>query len=199
MYILPFIKKLKQDNRGNFTIEASLIFPILLIMIILFVVFSIVIYERVTLQYQANKVVSQLAHSWGSSSMNVNTGEMGEDGYVTENGDGLYWRLTSNDVFGFSIAGGDVIERKKARVNEYAADVSFDNGLFTQTIKVELEKQLSLPPAIADFFGLNSVGATASHPVVEPVEIIRTTDFMLYGYEKFTTYAAEYIPFFASE
>lgn len=199
MRIIPITKRLKKNEDGNFTIEASLIFPILLIMIILFIVFSLVIYERVTLQYQANKVVSQLAHSWGSSSKNVNTGAMGGDGYVTENGDGLYWRLTSNDVFGFSISGGNVIEAKKSRVGEYSGHVTFDNGMFTQTIHVELEKQLSLPPSIAEFLGLNSIGATASHPVIEPVEIIRTTDFMLYGFDKFMEYAGDYIPFFSGD
>lgn len=197
MRILLFSKKLKKDEQGSFTIEASLIFPIILILIILFILFSLVIYEKVTLQYQANKIVSQLAHSWGSSTMDVQTGEMDESDYVTNNGDGLYWRLTSNDAFGFSIGGGGVIEAKKARVGGFAADITFENGLFTQKMKIEIDKQLSLPPAVANIFGLNSVGATASHPVIEPVEIIRTTDFMLYGYKKFDDYAAEYIPFFA--
>ena len=198
MRILPFSKKLKQDEQGSFTIEATMIFPIILMLIILFILFSLVIYEKVTLQYKANRVVSQLAHSWGSSTMDVRTGEMGEGDYVTANNDGLYWRLTSNDIFGIGLADNGLIDKKINRIDEFAGDVSFENGTFTQTIKVEIEKELSLPPVVADIFGVNSVGASASHPIIEPVEIIRTTDFMIYGFSKFKTYAGDYIPFFAN-
>jgi hypothetical protein len=189
-------KKWKQDEQGAFTIEATILFPIILILIILFILFSLVIYERVTLQYQANRVASQIAHSWGSSTMNVQTGAMEMGDYVHRNGDGLYWRLISNDLYGISI-GGDTVNKKLDRAGEYADNVSFNSGLFTQEIEVVLEKQLSLPPAIAEIFGLNSVGATASYPIIEPVEIIRTTDLMLYGYDKLTDLAGEYIPFFS--
>lgn len=198
MRILPFSKKLKRDEQGSFTIEATMIFPIILILIILFILFSLVIYEKVTLQYQANRVVSQLAHSWSSSTMNVQTGEMDENDYVTKNKDGLYWRLTSNDIFGIGIADNGLIDKKINRIDEFAGNVSFENGTFTQTIKIEMEKQLSLPPVVADIFGVSSVGASASHPVIEPVEIIRTTDFMIYGFNKFKQYAGDYIPFFAN-
>ncbi|MBC5637334.1 pilus assembly protein [Ornithinibacillus sp. BX22] len=193
------IKKIRRENDGSFTLEATMLFPILLIIVLLFVFFSLVIYEKVTLQYKANQIASRMAQTWGSSTMDIVTGELGRSDYVTQNGDGLYWRITSNNgfnKFGLSLSDNGVVTKKKQRVGEYAGNVTFDNGLFLQEIVVSLDKDLALPSSLADIFGVNKVGATARHPVVDQTEIIRNTDFMVYGFQKFTTYASKYIPFF---
>jgi len=193
------ISRLRKENEGSFTLEASIIFPILLIIVLLFVFFSLVIYEKVTLQYKANQIASRMAQTWGSSTMDIATGEMDESDYVTKNDDGLYWRITNNNFFGqFGIAVEDsgAVSRKKNRVGEYAGNVTFENGVLVQEIVVSLNKDLALPDVMANIFGINNVGATARHPVVEQTEIIRNTDFLLYGFEKFKTHAGKYIPFF---
>lgn len=194
-----FIHKLWREKKGNFTMEASILFPILLIIVLLFVFFSLVIYEKVTLQYKANQIATRMAHTWDSSTMKLETGELSESDYVTHNGDGLYWRITSNNgfnKFGLSLSDNGVVSKKKQRAGEYAGNITFDNGLFVQEIVVSLDKNLALPNVIADIFGVNKVGATARHPVVDQTEIIRNTDFMVYGFSKFSQYAAKYIPFF---
>jgi TadE-like protein len=193
------IDRFRKENEGSFTLEASIIFPILLIIVLLFVFFSLVIYEKVTLQYKANQIASRMAQTWGSSTMNIQTGELGQSDYVINNGDGLYWRITSNNgfnKFGLNLSDSGVVTKKKQRVGEYAGNVSFENGLFVQEIVVSLDKDLALPDVIADIFGINKVGATARHPVVDQTEIIRNTDFILYGFGKFQEYASKYIPFF---
>ncbi|MUK87032.1 hypothetical protein GMD78_01270 [Ornithinibacillus sp. L9] len=189
----------KHDTRGSFTLEATLIFPILLILVLLFVFFSLVIYEKVTLQYKANQIATRMAHTWGSSTMNIETGELNKSDYIINNGDGLYWRITSNNgfnKFGLNLSDNGVVSKKKDRVGQYAGNVTFDNGLFVQEIVVSLDKNLALPSVISDIFGVSKVGATAKHPVVDQTEIIRNTDFMLYGFDLFKEYAAKYIPFF---
>ncbi|MFD2046160.1 TadE/TadG family type IV pilus assembly protein [Ornithinibacillus salinisoli] len=196
------MKQFRMDNQGSFTLEATLIFPILLILVLLFVFFSLVIYEKVTLQYKANQIATRMAHTWSSSTMNIETGELNESDYVINNGDGLYWRITSNNgfnKFGLNLSDNGVVSKKKDRVGQYAANVTFDNGLFVQEIVVSLDKNLALPSVIADILGVNKVGATAKHPVVDQTEVIRNTDFMIYGFQKFTEYAAQYIPFFNRE
>lgn len=195
MPIRQQLKKWKQDDCGSFTLEATILFPIILMLIILFILFSLVIYEKVTLQYQANRIVSQLAHSWGSSTMDVQTGAMGINDYVTKNGDGLYWRAKEFEIAGFRIDDG-LVQSKIDRIGEVNGNVNINKGFFNNEIEVELEKQLPLPPVVADIFGLNSVAASASHPIVDPVETIRTTDFMIYGYHKLSDYS-KYIRKFA--
>src|SRR5690606_21257878 len=133
------ISRLRKENEGSFTLEASIIFPILLIIVLLFVFFSLVIYEKVTLQYKANQIASRMAQTWGSSTMDIATGEMDESDYVTKNDDGLYWRITNNNFFGqFGIAVEDsgAVSRKKNRVGEYAGNVTFENGVLVQEIVV---------------------------------------------------------------
>lgn len=186
------LKKIRNGNDGSFTLEATILFPILLILVLLFVFFSLVIYEKVTLQYKANKIVSQMSHAWESSTMDIQTNAMGEKDYVTENDDGLYWRLTSNDnlksilnLGGIEIGSGGVVQKKIDRAGEYSGDISFKNGFFVQKVEISLNKELGLPASIANIFGVNQVGATASKPIVDPVETIRNTDFMIYGFDKF--------------
>lgn len=196
------ITKFHKDEKGSFTIEATMIFPILLILVLLFIFFSLVIYEKVALQYKANQVVSKLAYAWGSSTSDIHTGKMEGGDYVTQNGDGIYWRLFGNNAsgkFGFNLGDNNLVTIKKERVGQYSAYVDFDNGPFVQEITIELTKDLSLPSFISNIFKIedDQISATASHPVLEPAEVIRTTDFMIYGFKKFQQYAGEYLPFFA--
>lgn len=204
---MMFIKKFKQcpftkEEKGSFTLEATLLFPILIILVLLFIFFSLVIYEKVTLQYKANRIASQLAHSWTSSTKDWMTGEIDNNGYVTLNGDGLYWRLTGNNFLaktGIDLGDNGLVSKKIAKAGSDASHVSYENGLFGQKIIVTLERQLSLPQFVTDLFGIDKLETTASYPVVEPVEMIRNTDLMLYGIDKFKDVAAEYIPFFNNQ
>lgn len=193
------IELFKKENEGSFTLEASIIFPMLLIIVLLFVFFSLVIYEKVTLQYKANQIASRMAQTWRSSTMDVQTGELNKSDYVINNGDGLYWRITSNNgfnKFGLNLSDNGVVTKKKERVGKYSENVTFKNGLFEQEIIVSLDKDLALPNVISDIFGISKVGATARHPVVDQTEMIRNTDFIIYGFGKFKEYASKYIPIF---
>lgn len=194
-----YFKKIHKEEKGSFTLEASLLFPILIILVLLFIFFSLVMYEKVTLQYKANQVASQLAHSWSSSTQDLKTGAMGESDYVTNNSDGLYWRLTGNNFLakvGVDIGDNGLVGSKISRAGSYAENVTYENGLFGQKIIVTLEKQLSLPQFVTSLFGIDKLETTVSYPVIEQVEMIRNTDLMLYGIEKFRDLAAEYIPMF---
>lgn len=194
------VSNFRKEEDGVFTLEATLLFPILIILVLLFIFFSLVIYEKVTLQYKANQIASQLAHSWTSSSKNWKTGEMTADDYVTENGDGLYWRVTGDNFLakaGITLADSGLVNAKKARAGNYKDDVDYENGFLGQKIVVTLKKQLSLPGFVMDLFGIETLDATASYPVVEPVEMIRNTDFMLYGADKFMKVAKNYLNLFS--
>lgn len=103
-----------KDDKGSFTIEASLIFPMLLIITLSLIFFSLVIYYKSVLQYDANRIADQVAFSWNNSSKDLQTGEFNT--YTTDLNDGLYWRLTGNNFlsqFGLTMFGDSSLVQKK--------------------------------------------------------------------------------------
>lgn len=188
------IDDLKREEKGSFTIEATMLFPILLILVLCFIFFSLVIYEKVTSQYQANAIASAMAYSWNNSSADVSTGEFGMTEHTTMNGDGLYWRLTGNnflDKFGLGgiVPGNDLVSAKTSRINGYDATIEFHNNFLIPEVEVKISRSLALPASVANIFGISEIEAVASHPISEPAEVIRTTDFAIYGTEKLMEYA----------
>ncbi|QGS68926.1 hypothetical protein CV093_12355 [Oceanobacillus sp. 143] len=103
-----------KDDDGAFTIEASLVFPILLMLTLSFILFAIVIYQQSVLHYSANTVAERVAFVWDNSDKDIDTGAF--DKYTTfDGGDGLYWRLTNDQYlsqFGIDIfsSGGATIQ-----------------------------------------------------------------------------------------
>src|SRR5699024_12202435 len=90
-----FLKKLKQREDGVFTLEATILFPIILIITMTFIFFSLVIYQKAMLTHSANTVAERLAFVWDNSYKDINSGEF--DKYPTfDGGDGLYWRTFDN-------------------------------------------------------------------------------------------------------
>lgn len=186
---------LKKNEEGSFTIEASLIFPILMMLVICFIFFSLVIYEKATLHYKANSIASDLAYTWNNSSMDVETGAFGVEELSTQaNGDGLYWRLTGNNVLSkFGLEGSadnSLVTKKIDRINDYNGEISFNNGFLIREIEVSLKKSLALPSYISKLFGGNGISAVAKQPITEPTELIRNTDFVIYGSGKIADYGS---------
>src|SRR5699024_1184819 len=201
-----FLKKLKQREDGVFTLEATILFPIILIITMTFIIFSIVIYQKAMLTHSANTVAERLAFVWDNSYKDINSGEF--DKYPTfDGGDGLYWRMFDNqylskfgldNVFGggnhaislASSGGGDLPSEKLGRASAdtlppgATGEVRYENGLLGSQIIVEMKSPLDLPKFVRDVMGLESVKAEVSHAVIEPPEFIRSTDLIMYAFKK---------------
>lgn len=199
--LMAFLKR----DEGSFTIEASMIFPMLLIITMSFIFFSLVIYYKSVLQFDANRIADQVAYSWNNSSKNVKTGEFNT--YTTSLEDGLYWRLTGNNFlqqFGLPSIGSSSLVDKKRRpelINEIpgpiSGEVQFSNGIFGSRITVTLQQPLYLPSFVKNLFGINIMEAKATRSITEPVEFIRNIDFVIYFYNDISTYGG-YISDFRS-
>ncbi|WP_162800310.1 TadE/TadG family type IV pilus assembly protein [Oceanobacillus zhaokaii] len=198
------LSKIMKDDDGAFTIEASLVFPILLMLTLSFILFAIVIYQQSVLHYSANTVAERVAFVWDNSDKDIDTGAF--DKYTTfDGGDGLYWRLTNDqylsqfgiDIFSSggatiqigSVAGGSLPQQKLGRITTdilpagATGEVQYINGLAGSEIIVTLKSPLNLPAFISDLFGINEIETQVSHVVVEPTEFIRTTDLVIYAVE----------------
>ncbi|MBM0066638.1 TadE/TadG family type IV pilus assembly protein [Alkalicoccobacillus gibsonii] len=186
--MLRRVKEFKEDESGSFTLEASLLFPAILIATMMLIFFSMIIFYKSVLQFEANRIADQVAYVWNNSSKDVETGEFVE--YTTENGDGLYWRLTDNNFlqqFGLSGSDDSGLANKKKREHLAKeipglteATVSYNNSLLNSTITVSLEKPMPLPSSVTTMFGTNLMEAKATRSVTEPVEVIRNTEVVVY-------------------
>lgn len=192
-----------KDDSGNFTVEASMIFPMILIITMCLIFFSLVVYYKSILQFEANRIADKVAFVWNNSSKDVHTGAFNQ--YTTQNGDGLYWRLTSNNIlqnFGLNIGGESAAVDKKLHRNlvdeipgAISGSVEFKNKLFRNYVEVKLEQPLKLPSMVTDLFKMDVMEASAARTITEPVEFIRNTDFVIYVYkdiEKYQGYITQF-------
>ena len=88
-----FGRNMRRHEHGSFTIEASLVFPIIFILMLIFLFFSIVVYQRVTIYYVASQAAERVAFTWNNSYKDPITGD-----FLSGNNDGLYWRLTNDNI-----------------------------------------------------------------------------------------------------
>jgi len=92
-------KKLWSNQKGSFTIEASLVFPIVFLVTILLLFLSLYVYQKSTLYYFADLTAKRAAWSWDNSYKDAATGKFNPyekdagTGQQRQN-DGLYWRFS---------------------------------------------------------------------------------------------------------
>lgn len=210
-----FFKKFFRKEEGVFTLEASILFPIILMITMTFIFFSLVMFQKATLHHSANMVAERLAFVWDNSDKDINGAF---DKYTTSNDDGLYWRVTDNQYlskFGLDFfssgdeatvsigSGGDgsLPQKKLARESENAlppgatGEVKYENGVLGSQIVVTMKSPLHLPSFVQDVIGLDRISVSVSHNVVEPPEFIRTTDLVMYIAEKIGKYASHLTKF----
>ncbi|WP_202078139.1 TadE/TadG family type IV pilus assembly protein [Caldalkalibacillus salinus] len=188
-----------KDTRGSFTLEASLIFPIIFVLIIMFLFVSILIYQKVTLHYVASLAADRTAYTWDNSFKQPFEGEFN----ISERDD-LYWRLTDDrllsSMFGLTMRGESNVtlekdreytglsERKLYRIvpylpNDLEGTMTFQNGTTSRSIRVEIESPLRMPQFITHIFG-ETLKAFGQSIIVDPVEYNRNVQMMWDYYDK---------------
>ncbi|WP_280772015.1 TadE/TadG family type IV pilus assembly protein [Salipaludibacillus daqingensis] len=197
------LQKFRRNTSGSFTIEASMLFPMILIITFLLIFFSIVIYHKAMLQFEANRIADEMAYTWNNSSKDARTGEFNE--YTTDNDDGLYWRIADNhflEQFGIPRLGGEsaLVQTKTSRfTSNYEVEVQFQNQLLGNQIEVTIQQPVPLPSGFTDVFGLSVLHGNSTRTITEPTELIRNTDFVVYFTEKAHSSAEKYIARFRED
>jgi hypothetical protein len=164
--------------------------------------FGVYVYERVSLQQLAQQTAERVAFTWDNSHKNITTGHFDVSRY-----DGLYWRLTNNrilEMFSFLQSSSkedsgikielpypqgaknsnSLVKRKLSQgINliptHLKGNIQFENRGFTSDVSVELKKSFSLPSFLHDWLKLDDVTVKSNAKIVDPVELIRFTDFMV--------------------
>ncbi|MNO22231.1 hypothetical protein D3C76_120110 [compost metagenome] len=196
---------------GNFTIEASLVFPIILCMLLLMMFFCMYLYQGVVLGQVAIVAAERTAYSWDNSYREARTGKY-EDGKH----DSLYWRLSDDGmlegIFGWSqfnsssavrsiqLPTGEIMDRslplKKLSITGVelppgmSGVMEYNNKLLLRQVNVSLERHKPLLP-LERVIGDVTQRTEAKSYVVDPVEWIRTVDLIRYYGARFRGSGAE--------
>lgn len=200
------MRPIVHDERASFTLEASLVLPVVFLLIVALMFLALYLYESVMVGQAAAVAAERAAFSWSSSYREPQTGASREGVY-----DSLYWRLTGDDllqaVFGWSAghqpseinlpvlsAGqGEDEELTLKKLRNTGAELPsfltgrmvYSHGIADRYIEVKLQRKNS-GLATADWFGQNTAtGGQSAAAVVEPAEWIRTVELAGYFTAKF--------------
>ncbi|WNS41034.1 pilus assembly protein [Paenibacillus sp. MMS20-IR301] len=193
-----------QEDEGSFTVEASLLLPILMGITMLLLFFSLYTYQKAMLLQIASAAAERAAYNWENSNRNA-SGEFQAGNY-----DPLYWRISEDgllsSLFGMDgrngstavmlpggaedKAGGSLPEVKLQQAAQMvpgnlSGELTYSFGLTGRRIDAGLKQVLHLPVLdglLAD--GAEPAVAVSSY-VTEPAEFIRTVDLMRYYGAKF--------------
>jgi hypothetical protein len=186
-------KKLLKNEQGSFTIEASLVMPVVMLSTICLLFLGLYIYQKVYVQQIARIMAERAAYNWNNSHKDPKTGN-----FNPKETDGLYWRFTNDsvtDIFGLLVSKApttiqipsvpsntmNLTEIKLAKASKLipaflSGTATYTNHLVDRKITLALQKPFYFSNREFHWNGADSIKAKASSRVVEPVELIRLTD-----------------------
>jgi Flp pilus assembly protein TadG len=166
-------------TKGSATLEATIIFPVIMVMLFGIIFFAMYIYQRFVVIDAAVYTAKERAATWDNSKKNLETGSSPE----IANSDGLYWRITSD------FSGADLVDQKNSqgdsKIKEILlygvfrnkkpnqTDVNYSNSVLRRTVSVGARQNVVLPDWIAGSTGGLEISGEAAADVAEPVELIR--------------------------
>jgi hypothetical protein len=185
--------KLIKNEQGSFTMEASLVMPVVMLGTVCLLFLGLYIYQKVYVQQLAQIAAERAAYNWNNSHKEPKTGN-----FNPNETDGLYWRLTNDsvtDIFGFAVPhepatiqipsdptnSMNKTEMKLAKASNLippflSGTVTYTNHFIDRRVTVSLQKPFYMSNKVFHWYGADMVKAQASSRVVEPVELIRLTD-----------------------
>ncbi|NEU27001.1 pilus assembly protein [Paenibacillus polymyxa] len=194
-------RKLAQKEDGSFSLEASLVFPILLLVIFVMLFFCLYIYQKSILVQVASTASERAAYSWDNSFKDPRTGA-----FAQGQRDSLYWRLKDDvmlaALFGWARAdnqervqvpggtggGGMPTQKLSNAANKMPigmqGQMTYENSIIRRRVTTELNKMVKVP-LLNQFLDQTDLQGKMSSGVVEPVEWIRTVEMVRYYGAKF--------------
>lgn len=198
IYKRPFVitvRRFFDGHSGQFTIEASLTLPIILIATLLLIFLSLFAYQQASVHYTAALTADRTAYIWDNSRKDPVTGSVG-----LGQTDGLYWRLTNDHVMnlfsfllpiapvsvqlptsgpvtGQSGPAGKLSRAAGSLPEQLRGEIDYTNHGFLRYIRVALEKKFHVPSLARKWWGKEADVETSSQSyIIDPIETIRLTD-----------------------
>ncbi|GAA0133390.1 hypothetical protein YSY43_02300 [Paenibacillus sp. YSY-4.3] len=202
--------KLLRNKDGNFTIEASLVFPVIFFTILLLLFFCMYLYQNAVLGHTASVAAERSAYVWDNSYREPRAGAYEDDQH-----DSLYWRihddgmlqilfgsfggnssalleLPSGDEYGSSLPLKKLGNTGREIPAGIEGQMKYDNRLLFRKVSVSLKRNVPLAPLEAVIGDVMQSGHSASY-IVEPVEWIRTVELARYYGARFKGTGKEHV------
>ncbi|MBT2292344.1 pilus assembly protein [Paenibacillus albidus] len=190
-----------REDQGSFTIEASLLLPVIMFITMLLLFFCLYSYQKSMLLQVASAAAERTAYNWDNSSKTVN------GSFTAGQYDSLYWRIGEDallaSLFGSGTEGGTQVElpgesadtdplpvqklkKGAGMVPAYMpGEVRYAYNLTGRKVSAELKRLLQLPVLDGILTDRGQPVVQAQSVIAEPVEFIRTIDLMRYYGAKF--------------
>lgn len=190
-----------KSEEGSFTIEASMLLPIIMGITMLLLFFCLYTYQRTMLLQVASVTAERAAYNWDNSHKGA------EGAFTAGEYDSLYWRIGEDgllsSLFGAGAANGGVrlalpaaggdeslpivkLQQSAAKVPaNMTGELVYTYGLTGRKISSELKRMLHLPVLDELLEDEADPEVKTQSVVVDPVEFIRTVDLMRYYGAKF--------------
>lgn len=174
-----------RQNKGSITVEASIIVPIIILSISAVIYIGLLLYQRALVQSAAEMAAEAGAGAWASGVSEISTGKPRPDSFEKIN---LYRRLFDSDKetrleciehYALSISSRNELLKPV----ETAAEAILKDYAVCRKLEVKIVKRYRLP--LGKFLRIFSGSETfeicveATSSINEPVELVRTTDFIL--------------------
>ncbi|OBZ16013.1 TadE/TadG family type IV pilus assembly protein [Bacillus sp. FJAT-26390] len=202
--LLDWLKR----EQGSFTLESTIVFPMLLGLILLFILFGMYMYQKVVLYYAASASAERAAFGWDNSYREARNGMLSELSY-----DGLYWRIGEDErlksLFGTGGEKTDAAVRIPPQSSDeasenalpvrkmeqsvrwigqaglsYEGQMSYFGGVLKRVIEVKLKSPFSNRSVEKSWLRREAMTVTSA-AIVDPVEFIRSVDLVRYYTKKF--------------
>lgn len=190
-----------KNDEGSFTIEASMLLPIIMGITMLLLFFCLYTYQRTMLLQVASATAERAAFNWDNSHKGT------EGAFAVGDYDSLYWRIGEDglltSLFGAEAGNGGVkltlpaaggsetlpvvkLQQSAEKVPaNMTGELVYTYSLTNRKVSTELKRVLHLP-VLDEILEDNAEPEVQAQSVVtDPVEFIRTVDLMRYYGAKF--------------
>lgn len=175
----------KRANKGSITVEASIVVPIVILSISAVIYIGLLLYQRVLVQSAAEMAAEAGAAAWVSGVADIATGKPAK--YSFDNIE-LYRRFFDSDSkdrldyiesYAMSIASRNEL----LKPTESDAEAIIKDYFICRKLEVKMIRYYSLPLGnllrMLGGSGVIEMSVKAASSIDEPVELVRTTDFIL--------------------
>lgn len=196
-------RPLWRDARGQFTIEASLVLPIVFLVVAMLLFLCLYLYQKSFLTQASSAVSERASFMWDNSHKEAVSGSV-EPGLY----DSLYWRLKDDHLLSglfqlgqaegqvsLQLPGGAASEADLPEVKLSKASLAvpagvegelrYENKLLLRRVYTQLSWPSVIQPLDHLLSGGMEVKALSQSVIVDPVEFIRTVELMRYYGSRF--------------
>ncbi len=165
-----------KNSKGSFTVEASMVFSVVFLMVAAFVYLFVIMYQYVNAQSVANEAATKGAYYYVNQ-----TSEKYSSYKINE----MYWRMYDTSKNKKVSAISDYVNKllnNSILLTENNITVNTNSKILMKNLRIEIQEKYPLPVGnLFDIFGLSpvlSLKAVSTSPLDDNAEFIRNLDIV---------------------